>query len=169
MRRKKHPLCACVVFAWMSLQICHAFKKKVANQMWALQPLSVPTPHHLFKKECFCSFSLLLFSFTELTFSQHRRGKQGRLITFDNHKWNVNGLWNHIKVPDGCEWCQKPSAWFACHSVTFGLFSVPILMEIDVYTGWQGGLEEWKEGRKEHSNPWGGKGENGRQWMKTDW
>ena len=101
--------------------------------------------------------------------SQHRRGKQGRLITFDGHKWNANGLWNHIKVPDGCEWCQKTRAWFACHSVTFGPFSVAILTGIDVYTGWQGGLEEWKEGEKEQSEPWGENGENARQWMKTDW
>lgn len=82
--------------------------------------------------------------------SQHRHGKQGRLITLDSHKWNANGLWNHIKASDGCEWCQKTRAWFACHSVTFRLFSVPILMEIDVYMGWQ----ERKE-KKEHSKPWG--------------
>lgn len=80
--------------------------------------------------------------------SQHRRGKQGRLITFDGHKWNANGLWNHIKVPDGCEWCQKTKAWFACHSVTFRPFSIPILTAIDAYMGWQGGLEEWKKGKK---------------------
>lgn len=102
--------------------------------------------------------------------SQHRRGKQGRLITFDSHKWNANGLWNHIKVSDGCEWCQTTSAWFSCHSVTFRPFSVPILTGIDVYTGWQGGVEGMEGMRKKNTaSREGKKGENGRQWMKTDW
>lgn len=91
-----------------------------------------------------CSFLWVWLSVV----SQHRQGKRGRLITFDSHKWNANGFWIHIKDPDECEWCWKTSTWFACHCVTFGAFSVPILTGIDMYMGWQEGLEEWRDGKK---------------------
>lgn len=130
----------------------------------------IHTSDHLFQNDVanFLCCSFLSWVWLSVV-SQHLRGKRGRLITFDSHKWNANGFWIHIKDPDGCEWCWKTRACFACHCVTFGAFSVPILTGIDMYLGWQGGLEEWREGEKEHNEPRGGKGEIGSQWMKTDW
>lgn len=78
---------------------------------------------------------------------QHYWGKQCRLITLDSHKLNPNGLWFHIKVPDGCEWWQETRAWFACHSVTFALFTFPINTDRHIYqtTGEDGNEKEKKK------------------------
>lgn len=79
---------------------------------------------------------LLLFSFTFL-------GKACRLITFDSHKWNVNGPWIYIKIPDGFDWWQKTRAWVAsqCHLRPVLLF---LLTQKDIQTRWQGWMKEEK-------------------------
>lgn len=88
------------------------------------------SPDHLFASECHCysCYSFLLQGWFSAV-RQHCWGKSCRLITLDSHKLNANGLWIHIKVPDGCEWWQKTNAWFAFHSVTFALFTFLINTE----------------------------------------
>lgn len=85
---------------------------------------------------------------------QHCWGKPCRLITLDSHKLNANGLRIHIKVPDGCERWQQTRAWFACHSVTFALFTFLINAERHIYqmTGRDG---RWEGEKKSNSHPWG--------------
>lgn len=165
-------LCACVVYCISECTDFSCIKKSAL-----LNTLHLHFRLCIFPLQIICSNLNAIAQFLCCSFlfrgwlsvvSQHRRGKRGRLITFDSHKWNANGLWNHIKVPDGCEWCQTTRAWFACHRVTFRPFSVPILTGIDVYTGWQGGSEKWKEGEKEHSKPWGEKRRK-REAADEDW
>lgn len=130
----------------------HAF----ANSVHLQQP-SIFSPVYLFSSEFYCLWFSCYFFLLQGWFSlvrQHCWGKPCRLITLDSHKLNANGLWIHIKVPDGCERWQQTRAWFVCHSVTFALFTFLINSERHIYqmTGRDG---RWEEEKKSNSHPWG--------------
>lgn len=137
----------------------HAF----ANSVHFQHPC-IFSPVYLFSSEFYCLWFSCYFFLLQGWFSvvrQHCWGKPCRLITLDSHKLNATGLQIHIKVPDGCERWQQTRAWFACHSVTFALFTFLINAERHIYqmTGRDG---RWEGGKKiKQPSLRGGKGENG--------
>lgn len=130
----------------------HAF----ANSVHFQHPC-IFSPVYLFSSEFYCLWFSCYFFLLQGWFSlvrQHCWGKPCRLITLDSHKLNANGVRIHIKVPDGCERWQQTRAWFACHSVTFALFTFLINAERHIYqmTGRDG---RWEGEKKSNSHPWG--------------
>lgn len=97
-------------------------------------------------KSCVCTFCHAPSFLRRLSeVSQHCQGKWGRLMTLDRHKWNANGLWNHIKALTGVSDAKNKSLiWLSqYHLQALFLF---ILMSRDIYVEWQRGQEEGKDG-----------------------